>query len=245
MNYRVKSLILSLVFLASSLGAFQWAPHAAAHASSLHYSYRWITEYEECTLLFFFCSTKNRDIEHWATGSGWSTALQDRIRDAQGQWNDVSTADYFNFAFKGSTSLNANPCNNSYNKNGHRWVYIDGAPDLDVIATTYVCVYDTGSALIMHSFMIWWDSGNTWYSGTGSPSTSELDFRDTATHELGHATGWTTHFSEGTAECPAPNTNTSRNTMCVEGGPEGSTWGRTLETHDQHTFQEWYGGIGA
>lgn len=246
MKRRVTAVAFCSVFMASSLGTVQWAPHASAHAASLYYSYRWITEYEECMLIFFFCSIKTRDIENWTTGSGWTTALQDRIKDAQGQWNNVSTEDYFNFVFKGSASLNANPCNNPYNKNGHGWAYIDGASnEVDVLATTYLCVYDTGSALIMHSFMIRYDSGNTWYSGTDSPSESELDFQDTATHELGHATGWTGHFGEGTGECPAPNTNTSRHTMCTESGPEGSTWGRTLETHDKHTFQDWYGGVPA
>lgn len=64
--------------------------------------------------------------------------------------------------------------------------------------------------------------------------------RSTAAHEWGHWTGWFgpdgAHYAEDGDECPS---NSSRHTMCPR-LPDGTTYMRSLESHDIHTFNDAY-----
>jgi hypothetical protein len=93
------------------------------------------------------------------------------------------------------------------------------------------------------------DNEQSWYTGTGGPSSSQVDAFHIATHEFGHATGWGPHL--GTSlDCDqvAPIDFGTWQTMCNSldvllddpGGEAGRTFRRTTEVHDQHTFENQY-----
>jgi hypothetical protein len=86
------------------------------------------------------------------------------------------------------------------------------------------------------------------WSTDNTPAPTQNDFQSFFTHEMGHAAGSTWgpeaaggdklgHFSNtDAAVCPS---SSARNTMCTSLWT-GTTWARTLEAHDIHTFQAAY-----
>jgi hypothetical protein len=102
-----------------------------------------------------------------------------------------------------------------------------------VLAVTVVC-WPQGSSWLS-SANVAFDSAENWYVGTGSPSSSQIDLFSVATHELGHAAGFSGHFA-GTDICP---NNSDMQTLCAA-YTRGTTWPRSLEKHDKHTLRDAY-----
>lgn len=95
-------------------------------------------------------------------------------------------------------------------------------------------------------FYMTFDRQERWYAGRGDPPGTTADAQSVATHELGHATGWSGHYDDKDAKptlCPDP-ANNSQHTMCRD-YQFGSAWQRGLEPHDRHTFERSYGGQGS
>lgn len=78
-----------------------------------------------------------------------------------------------------------------------------------------------------------------WFNRTGTPLSDEADYWSVVTHELGHATGFgdalNDHFG-GNTLCPSGDVN-ARQTMW-ESAPANATAFRTLEDHDERTFDD-------
>jgi hypothetical protein len=102
-----------------------------------------------------------------------------------------------------------------------------------VLAVTSVCWVEGTTTLT--SANVAFDSAENWYTGTGSPASSQIDLFSVATHELGHAAGFAGHF-EGGDICP---NNNEMQTMCAA-YTRGTSWPRSLEKHDKHTFKDAY-----
>jgi hypothetical protein len=86
-------------------------------------------------------------------------------------------------------------------------------------------------------------SQSAWYTGESEtmPSEEHTDLRSVLTHEFGHATGWSGHYSESyQGVCPE---TTNRAVMC-EPIIRGTSWQRDLQADDVHTFEAAYPGDG-
>lgn len=81
------------------------------------------------------------------------------------------------------------------------------------------------------------DENESWYSGSGSVSSSRLDLRSVATHEFGHAVG-VAHTQ--TSRCGSSVSELRRPTMCPTYN-YGKSYGRTLEDDDENAIQSLYG----
>lgn len=90
----------------------------------------------------------------------------------------------------------------------------------------------------LFSIHITMDNGQLWYTGTGTPSSTQLDFWSGAAHEAGHATGF-----NGGAGCPSLaghwdgaagicQNNSGHHTMCPTTFL-GTTRDRTTEVHEE------------
>jgi len=125
-------------------------------------------------------------------------------------------------------------CPGTFQKDAVHWGPIDGSGD--GLAVTFKCVKG-GDESHLYSFQIKFDSDEAgfWYSDTGTPGGSESDFWSVATHEFGHATGWSPHFVEGSSLCPDGE---DQQVMCPE--LDGGATERRLDTHDKDTFSDAY-----
>ena len=112
-------------------------------------------------------------------------------------------------------------------KNGIHRRRIDGSGG--TLARTMTCWYSNKA---LSTFQLVYDDGDSWYLGTGTPARGQADLLSVAVHELGHATGFSKHLSAGSAICAVEST---QHTMCPS-HLFGSTWQRSLEKHDIHTF---------
>lgn len=91
------------------------------------------------------------------------------------------------------------------------------------------------------------DCGSNWYSGTGTPASTQCDLLSTVTHEIGHGVGHVFHFNdvEGITYDPSvckPNVgDDDAETMCSgDYVPSDSTFRRTLGVHDRGTLNNAY-----
>lgn len=89
-------------------------------------------------------------------------------------------------------------------------------------------------------FSITIDKDENWYSGTGTPGSSQPDLQSVVTHEFGHAAAL-----GHTDEAPLPSgvncngNNSARPTMCSQ-LVFGTSWWRTLEADDKNGLSSVY-----
>lgn len=83
-------------------------------------------------------------------------------------------------------------------------------------------------------FIIRYDDGERWYTGSSSPGSTRLDARSIGVHEFGHALG-----IGHTQSSKCSGSESSRPTMCAY-YKYGKTWGRSLETDDKNAVSVHY-----
>jgi hypothetical protein len=86
------------------------------------------------------------------------------------------------------------------------------------------------STLVMVAMSMRYDSGENWYTGTGTPGSGQYDLQSVATHEFGHGLS----LEHTNAACPNDSTNP---TMCAS---YNGTAMRTLEADDTAGLQFLY-----
>lgn len=204
----VRVLVVALVALA--------APQlpAGAHAAADYYNSKW---------------QRDRSVEWRFTAGVPDTAFRDRVRDGAGRWNSLGPSMHFDKLSGDYANFDPYVCPGSYQKDGVHRRYLSG----DTLAVTLTCRFSGTSEL--YSFQIVFDEGRSWYNGTGTPGSNEFDTEGVATHEFGHATGWSGHFGDSWDVCQPPD----KHTMCPTIAP-GTIGARALEEHDKHTFVNAY-----
>jgi hypothetical protein len=155
------------------------------------------------------------------------------VDQAASQWSAVSGAT-LDVVHGADYAANYTPNDCNARKTGIHTGTIDGK--FGVLGRTYTCW--NGAGQITQSNVVF-DTAEPWYVGTGTPTSSQVDLFSVATHELGHSTGFGTgpnsHFT-GSALCP---NSAAQQTMCPS-YTIGTTWQRSLATHDQHTYAAEY-----
>lgn len=86
-------------------------------------------------------------------------------------------------------------------------------------------------------FIIRFDDGESWYTGSSSPGTSRVDARSIGVHEFGHALG-----IDHTQSSRCSVSESSRPTMCTY-YKYGKTWARSLETDDENAVAVHYDAV--
>jgi len=181
---------------------------------------------------------------------------RDRIQNGKAEWNQLGEPMSFDFAagqpdfpafpFLSCPKLSDGSANKE--KNAMHWSYLDGK--FGFAGETYVCsFYDVneGNPDYIANFQMRFDSGESWYTGTGTPSCPNVDSCQTdlwsvATHEFGHATGRTKggdglgHFGENWSVCADV---ADKHSMCPWDFAN-YTRGRSLELHDKDSFRSAY-----
>jgi hypothetical protein len=205
--------------LALTLALTSLAVPLRAHPQGDFYENKWI---------------RDRSVDWMFTDTFPSNAWRDRVNDADGPWNAVGTSMHF-VKQPEVNDFNALNCPSSYQKNGIHIGPIDGTPINDnTLARTYRCIFSGTNE--WYSFQIKFDVEEPWYTGASTPPPAfAFDLQAVATHEFGHATGFTGHFGGGSSYC----TETPKQTMCPTLA-KGKAYPRSLETHDKHTFQNAY-----
>lgn len=183
---------------------------AGAHATSTFYPRTW---------------AGNESVIQQSTDNLPSGSFNSALNYARGEWNSVPGGAFDMFA---GASSGANPVYNacsqpSTNIYAFAWQW-DGSGG--TLGNTQLCF--AGSTVVRGRVFL--DTLDGWYLGSGSPG-GLYDGRSVLTHELGHAGGFVNHFSDACAG--------TINTMCPSIGAGQSHW-RTLESHDEHTFDAAY-----
>lgn len=125
-------------------------------------------------------------------------------------WTDVPTSSWTFVKFVNSS-------------NRIEWVAIDGPHN--TLARTILGVAGTPPYIVQ--FTIQYDSAENWYTGTGTPGSTQYDAQSAVAHEFGHTLGL---GHTQLMHCPGDSRNA---TMCL-GLPLGTTWYRSLETDDKN-----------
>jgi hypothetical protein len=180
----------------------------------------------------------------WRFGPGFPTdAKRDRVKESFAKWNNLGQQMKFEQLAEADYSYDL-PCADTQGYNGVLWRDLAQG----VAAEARKCDHDGGDYAApypIHNFWIAFnnDGSINWHGGADASAigNNELDLEGVATHEIGHATGWHGHFYEVTEpNCQNPDTQP---TMCpgyAFGGGFSSTYARTLEDHDKHTFDNNY-----
>lgn len=153
-----------------------------------------------------YWASRNISYDKHTLSSSWQTA----VGNGASRWTNVSPS---NFTWT--------PTDSWSNLNDVYLGGIDGSGN--VLATT--TVYST-AGLIWQANMKF-DTGETWYTGTGTPSSSQMDAYSVAAHEFGHALGL------GHTGSSCSGTESSRPTMCPSYST-GKTYFRSLQTDDSN-----------
>lgn len=212
-----RSLACSVVVATLLVGAL--AASSGAHSSTTYYPAFW---------------QSSLDV-HWKFEEAVpATLIRERIKDGADKWTNLSpvmnfvkdSGDYANFAFSS--------CPNDYQKNGVHWENIDGA--MGTIASVRRCLVSNE----IFTFQMRYDSSESWYNLLDTPTDSDkYDSLAAATHEFGHATGFSGPYSNGHFDPTADICTGVQQTMCP-GTSKGNWNKRTLEEHDTHTFTNQY-----
>lgn len=201
---------------------------ARAHPASTYYPAEWIES--------------DNDID-WRFGNQLAPlntgAWRSRVKNSIVPWTNAEPdlPDFDKKTNNTSQLWGFDPCNLSQDL----WVFSRSLTEnVNWLGVEYTCLDPANSARIIRSNVSIDTSGRTWYTGTGLP-TAPWDLLAVATHEMGHATGFsgsTGHFP-GADQDLCPNTNADQ-TMCPQLGQYETHW-RSLEDHDIHTVQNAYG----
>jgi len=180
---------------------------------------------------------------YWDDSFFNTAAWRARVEDGFDEWSVIQPSS-FQF-FSPSTGTVNQVWRNTCNANTDVTVF---ARDLsgEAVGRTVACETFPGSGVFVQVH-VGFDNQVTWNVGTDVPSASEMDAWHIASHEFGHATGWTPHLATS-LDCDqvAPIDFQSWQTMCQTanvlgvGTEYGKTLRRSTETHDQHTFNGAY-----
>lgn len=212
---------------AALLAALVLTSVGVAHDGGTYYVQRW--------------KSTERD-QNYGFASDVGANFKDRVENAAQEWNGLSGNMQFH---RGGVNVTWSYGDSDCHAAGSNSIHIgsiDGATTASnpsTLATTTTCVYSSDSTKIW-SFRTKFDSAENWYTGTGSPGSSQFDAQSVATHELGHATGFgrgsaPDHWDPSNSVC----TDSPKHTMCPV-TPSGTTFERSLEEHDRHTFNNVY-----
>lgn len=160
---------------------------------------------------------------------------RDRIREGFQEWPSKTGSPTVTFDTSTLNWTPSTPCSYGFGVNGIHYYAIDG--QYGTRARTSRCFQTPGSGVLVN-VQTTFDSGETWwtYDSTSGLSTTYLDMESVAAHEAGHAIGWGAAHFTGSTLCPY---SSSHHTMCG-GTPYGTSWKRTLATHDIHTMESNY-----
>lgn len=106
------------------------------------------------------------------------------------------------------------------------------------LAIEATCIGETS---ILRSVIRFDETRNNWYVGSSSTVPSgQFDLRSVAVHEFGHAGGFSSpenngHWDGVDEDC----TGSDRETMC-SATPDGTSYRRSIEEHENHTFDSAY-----
>lgn len=191
-------------------------------------------------------------IDFKATDDVPSGPARERLAEAQVEWLSVDGAmTSFNFVYNASIAngVDWGECPSS-TEGFEGYVDKEGFGSEGPLAAMSWCRNPSES---IRMFMTAYNSSlPTWYYGTGDPPNGDHDYWAVLTHELGHATGWYTHYIDTTDTPPGypetfcDKTVSNYHTMCKYYWPSNShypnrgEWMRTLQAHDVDVFESKY-----
>lgn len=223
---RVAGAIIALAAVAWPGAGLLAAGPALSHSPDPAYPYRWKAP-DNGGVRWFFAS------DHFLHDAGAAA----RVLEASLAWNAAAAAGGGVLAYVPAgydPTLAWDGCN-LWNVNGVFWLPIDGPGG--TLAQARACVWASDGTR-MFSFRIGFDSAEDWHTGAGPPPSTRFDLGSSAAHELGHATGFWTHWEDIGATSLCPNDDT-QHTMC-KFGYRGTARKRSLEPHDRHTAASAY-----
>lgn len=158
-----------------------------------------------------------------------------RVLQGAKTWDN--TGQSLNFARASKASLSRDVCDpKQRNRNLVYNTKLDGAGGN--LGATYVCYTSTNTVRFTMAF----DTADKWYTGTSKTVPKGLaDVISVATHEFGHAAGWSGHYDDAlvSADGASCANNSGQQTMCSRHWV-GTARQRSLSTHDLHTFKAAY-----
>lgn len=120
-------------------------------------------------------------------------------------------------------------------RNGIWWVDLPEGSRARTLGQTLVCTVGT----TITSVTIDIDSDTPWYTGTRYPASNQWDLWATATHEVGHASGFIYHWDPNAGICQWPAAGNNYHTMCAV-QPAGVQVQRDTEIHTETAFNARY-----
>ncbi len=172
-------------------------------------------------------------------------AWRNRIEDAVTKWNDVQPNQISFQSLPNDNSKNYSADCSHYSQEEDVVYYLDFGQSF--YGWSPACYLANGN---IKQFVMVFNSYWNWNRQTSDPGNTEIDALSTAVHEFGHAGGFYGHFSDTSAGGTCPLGDYSGwQTMCdsvgnLTGGTDnelGKKFRRTLESHDEHTFDNAYG----